>query len=1601
MKNKVFKISVILVMILSMTMTNFIFVGKSLISYAADGIATNHKNVEFEAYFKDEEGKAVTTLEKEAKKEDTFLYLRMNIKREGYFNGEITLENSNFTLKETDSAYVNKIENNTIYLNQINVGTAEEIKVRIEPIEEENFTIGLLDMTSKISVKGIYRDSTEKDIKIQANRDLNLKLVENNTSENIQNEIKVITNKIVEINGQEKRILQFSYHMGLKENNYPMQAIKSKIAIPTIDGKQPEIEKVEYLNNMTNIDYQYDGTNLELTLKNELNQEGKAIWKAQGAEEVILTCVYDKEVEIKNTSIHAYEEVTLYNGKAIEAENQITLGEEEIDSILEIQASNAEEMIYKGKLSAGIDRQYQSTTQVRVNYAKALQEIELTEENSQYIINGEQEDANVIYNKTSLKQEQFNQIFGQNGLITIQDQEGKVIDTITSETPVDEEGNIVIDYEGKNVTQINIQATAPEKEGTLTFKHTKTICATGNSEIVKAASEIRNAIVANEKSIETTIQLEASTTKATLEVNKESLSTVVSNHVEIKAVLTSNDEKYELYKNPEIQIELPEQVENIEINSMDILYENELKIRDYSVNGRTIYIVLEGEQTQYKEGSIEGATIVMNTTIDVNRRAATSDQEISMTYRNQEVGNIAKPIKIVAPTDITTIYSVQDLGIETLGEEENKQVLMQRGTEEKQLEAQIEVINNKEEAIENARILGDFPTNHDNNNMEIEILEGITLQGMEEAKIYYSENEKATDEIENPENGWSESITDSSKVSKYLIAVDTLESGNSIQGGYTYGIPANLEYNQTATTEYKVRYASSNTQVESELASTNIEMQTGIGPKIETKLTATTGGKEISGPVRNGEVIQYKIEVSNTGTEDVENIEVSGKVPEGTTRVVPEENYEYTGASYYQELDDKTYENTIDLKVGEVKNVSYEVRVNNQVAEGTTLSNIAQIKYGDVTKQSEEMKTTTAKGNLRLSVKRITDRNVELYTNGVVQYFAMIENISGEKQDNVKIQTNLPENLEVKLLTLYTGMEKEDGNVYSPSNTEEKTGETENNVTASENNLKSEILSYAKEVNIGTLEVGETKVLSYNLFIKDAEDGINFSVTAKNGQEQYPSNDWKEDVKKIDIDISMTADTQDQSLKAGDVIEYTITLKNKTTADTTGIQLKDIIPTQLTIQKVTQDGKAVEGIEGNNLILPIKIAKNEATTVKIDTTVNYSEARDRAEAITNVAYAELYGEKIATTAEISHVLQANENSQPEKPSEDDDPNNQDIANGEHIITGVAWYDENANGQKEQGEKLLKDIKVRLLNTQTNRFVKEENGQILEVTTNENGIYVLDQIGNGKYIVIFDYDDTQYALTKYKVDGVSETENSNAVINELLIENQRKQVASTDIIELQDYDISNINIGFIKLENFDLKLDKYVSKILIQNAKGTTVREYNKETMAKVELDAKTINGSTVLVEYQIQVTNNGEVDGYAKKIADYATSDLKFSSELNKDWYQVGDTLYTNSLANEKIKAGETKTVTLTLTKSMTENNTGLIPNIAEIAEDYNELGIADSNSTPGNRAKGENDLGSAEVLLSIRTGGVIYMTVGIVIVAILGAIAFIMIKKRNKEEKE
>ena len=1347
---------------------------------------------------------------------------------------------------------------------------------------------------------------------------------------------------------------------------------------------------------------------------NKPNEENKVIWKKTGCENVILTLVYNKDVDLVDMEIPVEETVKLFNGKELKTTNTIKITDEEKDNLMQVTNTAKESVIYKGKINASLDRSFETETTLKANLSNSVDGVSIKEEQNHYNTLEEKEVlANVVYNKTVLEKEDFDKILGENGEITILNENGETLGVVNSETQADENGNIVIDYTGKEPSSIEIKTTTPVEEGDLVFTHTKTIKSGDEEKITNAIELVSNVSIDYGTEVtntsESRIKLENSKTEANLEVNKDTLSTVIANDVEIRATLKSNNEQYNLFENPVLTFELPEAVENITINNIDLIYETELSIANYTVNGRTITVELAGKQTNYKESGIEGAILVINASVNVNKKSATQDGKIIMTcISNEETVSSEKDIKIVAPKDMTVIHNISELGIETTGEEESISAKLERGQEARELETQIQIINNNENTASNVKVLGTFPTRNNENNIDINIKE-VNISGVESAKVYYSENENATEDLQNSQNGWQEEITDGTKVRKYLIEVPEMETGAEINTTYKLEVPALLEYNQKAKQDYKVTYDNNVTNTSNEMKATEIVLETGVGPNLETKISASVSGNNLenNSTVKNGEVIRYKVEVSNVGSEDVTNVKVQGNVPEGTTLVEPEDHFEYTGSSYYKELEDKVFESTIDsIKVGESKTLEYEVRVNSDTQEGTTLVNKSTITYGDIIKESSEGSLVTSEGNIRVTVKRVTDRSVDLYETGVVQYFTIVENISNEKQENVSVITNLPSYLTVNRCNLITNMPKEevtdeDLKEEYNENSEELTEEEIENI----NQIQSEEIEYQNEINIGKLEPGENKVISYDMQINKLENvpEIVFSAKAKQGEEEYKSNVVTDDVKKADISVSMTSNIEDNYIKPGDVLEYTINVKNNGTQDIDGIILKDKISNSLTVNKVTVNDEEVEELKDrNNIEIRLSMSAGSECVIKIETLVNYSQGRFEAEPITNVATVELFGKEIAKTAEITHIIEAIEDGETGGDTEDPDDNNvddNDVATGKNIITGIAFIDENSNGQKDDNEELLSGVKVRLYNTETNNLVKQENGDVLEATTNENGVYVLDHIGNGKYIVIFDYNNETYTLTKYKVEGVSENVNSDAMMKDLIINGQNQNVASTDIIEINDENISNINVGYVKVQKFDLKLEKFVNKIVIQDSSGSTVIEYGDETLARAELDAKRVNGATVLIEYKIRVSNVGEASGYARRIVDYMPNDLKFSSELNKDWYQTQEGVYNASLANDIINPGESREVTLTLTKSMTENNVGLINNIAEIDEAYNELGLTDINSTPGNRTNGENDMGSADVLLGIRTGGAVYIGITIGTILFLGIIATVIVVIRRKRK--
>ena len=326
--------------------------------------------------------------------------------------------------------------------------------------------------------------------------------------------------------------------------------------------------------------------------------------------------------------------------------------------------------------------------------------------------------------------------------------------------------------------------------------------------------------------------------------------------------------------------------------------------------------------------------------------------------------------------------------------------------------------------------------------------------------------------------------------------------------------------------------------------------------------------------------------------------------------------------------------------------------------------------------------------------------------------------------------------------------------------------------------------------------------------------------------------------------------------------------------------------------------------------------------------------------------------------------------------------NQNNNQGETItkeISGLAWIDADKDGIRDVSEKTISDMKVQLLDI---------DGSIVQITTtDENGQYKFQEVKQGKYYVVFCYDTDKYQITQYQTEDADIINNSDVVENTILINGKKQKVAITKELELEVSDLSDIDAGFIEIKKSDMKLDKYITKVTVQNEQGTKVMDYDNAQLAKTEIKSKYLSGSLVVVEYKIKVTNEGETEEYVSEIIDKMPDDFRFNTEINSNWYQKTDgSIATKELANQVIIPGESKVVTLTLTKVMTQSNVGVSTNIAEICEQSNKLSIPDIDSTPNNNKQDEDDQSKAEIIISVATGlTTIYIIIIIITICMFG----------------
>ena len=325
------------------------------------------------------------------------------------------------------------------------------------------------------------------------------------------------------------------------------------------------------------------------------------------------------------------------------------------------------------------------------------------------------------------------------------------------------------------------------------------------------------------------------------------------------------------------------------------------------------------------------------------------------------------------------------------------------------------------------------------------------------------------------------------------------------------------------------------------------------------------------------------------------------------------------------------------------------------------------------------------------------------------------------------------------------------------------------------------------------------------------------------------------------------------------------------------------------------------------------------------------------------------------------------------------------------------YDPENETNKEYGWEMYREITKGEKDLDEKDIIEYNNKKYIKTTKAEEATMIRTRYLENKIIKAFNpetkelnYEDVKVMFTVYETENIDP---DRIIINEAQITEDSGDDEDSTPNKWQDEDDEGIEK--VRIPIFDLSLLKWVTKTTVTVDGKTTVTETGfkpntgktettgirsneaAEPIAKVEVDRKKLNKTTVKFTYKIRVTNEGEIEGFATKITDFIPEGLEFREEDNKayGWVKEGDNkVTTRATETVLLQPGESTEVEIVFTWKNGTNNLGLKTNIAEITEDYNDYDTDDIDSTPNNKKdpyekEQEDDDDFALVILSIKTG--------------------------------
>ena len=1339
----------------------------------------------------------------------------------------------------------------------------------------------------------------------------------------------------------------------------PIDTSNVIINTPKINDKYPEsVEVVTKSTKATNgdgsgkdVNYAYNKENgqLQIITENKADDKGNIYTEnvAGARDEYQLDFYYDTNCyndknEKRSLEFKGNVELKLKDVRDIRKNQEISQNFEVAENVSGLVSADVTTSdIYNGYINANIQNnsayrtQYTENVKIQTSFKEIADEITVNSKN--LLVNNkdkENETQEIIYKNTKVNKNEILDKLGQDGYFQIIDKDGNVLATINKDTEADENGNVQIGYDGEK-TELNFKFSKPLKLGNINILNTKEIKDTMKDANVTKV-ETRNTVscvnnvtektkvideeTKEEKEVENTKQVEIynyvgtsvaeikeAKTDVKVTANNTNWTNNVQNDVTFTATLVTSGPEYNLFKNPVIDIKLPNEVEKVVLGESSILYDSGLQLGSVQVvddNGsKVIRVKVNGTQTSYVQNEVvNGANIVIPASIILKKDIVSSQENIAVSFANYRNAKSPETGNLDIPVNVTSII---------------------------------------------------------NNNA--------------------SANEQ-----------------------------------NSNNGASANGVATNFAAVSAQTT----LATANNTVVEAK----PIDLD-----KISVEYKAFLGDKELADgdSVHENEYIKYVAKVRNNTGEDVNGLNVVASVPDGTTyvtvqnRTLTEEDInsaDYDECKITEFPEQKEFSSNVVLNKDKEKEICFYVKVNELSGDNTTASISSTIKAKSGSNEKEFAKVENILNKAELTIS-LASWETWIGTGGLWMLTINVKNNTSNTFSDVNV------NIDTK--GRFT-LSKED--------TLDKAEQKEDNVIVPINNLGA------------GQSIEKTIYLRAKTICQKGEDELTLYASAKVNENTYYSNPNIQNIKNPILKVTQTSEKEGETLKYGDIIEYDFTIKNESklpieTAFT--FQFVDWLDNNMSpisaeyetymfddqSEYVTSkkekftldlssreipDGKEYDDVE--DMKIPMYIPNGQSVTIKMKAKPRAIDEKQETSNYGVISY-QYNGESCSFKTNViknyilpyDYVEPDPDNPDPDNPDPDnpdpdnpdpdnpnpDNPNPDNPSENKYNISGLVWKDENKNGIRESSEMLLSGITVKLFNIDTNEIVVVDNNKQI-TTTNQSGQYTFSGVGKGNYIVLFEYDTSKYKLTTYKSNTASDDTNSDVINKSVSIDGNEKEVGVTDTINISNQNKTHIDMGLVENGAYDLSLNKYITNVKLTYGTQEENYSYDNSKLAKVEVPAKKVDNAKVTIEYKIEVKNEGNVDAIIESIADYKPDGLDFDKSLNSGWNIDNQNNLTNvSMLGSKLEPGKTRSVTLYLTKILSKDSMGTFTNGAEILKTSNLMNLKDIDSVEGNKNKTEDDYSEAQVVISVKTGIVIYASIILVIMLLI--VGMIILVKLNK----